>query len=206
MIVAAALLALVAGYVDALGFLATGGLFVSFMSGNSTVSAVQASQGMLAAAALGGALVASFVVGVMAAAVLSRRLRSGRSRILLLLIAGVLLLSEVLRAYYVDDAWTYTLVAAGMGAVNVVFADEERAHIAVTYATGGLVSLGLGLAQLLTGHSRTAWRRPLLLWASLVLGAVVGSLAAAYLGNWAMPAASVALALLALLPSRVYAR
>lgn len=51
------------------------------------------------------------------------------------------------------------------------------ALIAITYSTGTLVSLGLGLAALVAGRSRTAWRRPLLLWASLVAGAVGGAFA-----------------------------
>ena len=38
-------LALLAGYIDALGFLSLGGYFVSFMSGNSTRSAVDLVQG-----------------------------------------------------------------------------------------------------------------------------------------------------------------
>jgi uncharacterized membrane protein YoaK (UPF0700 family) len=200
----AALLALVAGYVDGLGFLATGGLFVSFMSGNSTASAVQLWQGALPMAALGASIVASFVAGVTAAAVLVRRLRHSRSRVLLLIIAGLLALSEVLRAFYTDSAWTWCLVAAGMGAINVVFADGRRAPIAVTYATGGLVAVGLGIAQALTGHARTTWRRPLLLWASLVTGAVIGAAAHTALGPAAVPLAAAALVVLALLPARVY--
>ncbi|WP_240640488.1 DUF1275 family protein [Microbacterium sp. 10M-3C3] len=204
-IAVAALLAFIAGYVDALGFLATGGLFVSFMSGNSTASAVQLWQGALPVALLGGALVVSFVAGVTAAAVIARSVRHGRSRVLLLVIATMLVLSEMLRAFYPEaEAWSYTLVAAGMGAVNVVFADRDRVQVAVTYATGGLVAVGLGLAQMLTGSSRTAWRRPLLLWAALVVGAVIGAVAHLPLGPWALPAAAAALVLLALLPARVF--
>lgn len=205
-IAAAALLALVAGYVDALGFLATGGLFVSFMSGNSTASAVDLWQGALPVAALGGALVVSFVAGVTAAGIIARSVRHGRSRVLLLVIAAMLVLSELLRAFYPEaGAWTYTLVAAGMGAVNVVFADEERVQVAVTYATGGLVAVGLGLAQMFTGRSRGAWRRPLLLWLALVVGAVIGAALHLALGPWALPAAAAVLILLALLPPRVFA-
>ncbi|MFJ6653329.1 YoaK family protein [Microbacterium sp. NPDC091313] len=205
-IAAAAVLAAVAGYVDALGFLATGGLFVSFMSGNTTAAAVDVQQGLFEIAALGAALVVSFVAGVTAAGIIARSVRHGRSRVLLLVIATMLVLSEVLRAFYPDaGAWTYTLVAAGMGAVNVVFADEERVQVAVTYATGGLVAVGLGLAQLFTGHSRGAWRRPLLLWAALAVGAVIGSAVHLTLGPWGLPAAAAVLVLLSLLPPRVFA-
>nr|WP_295670961.1 DUF1275 family protein [Sphingomonas sp.] len=43
-----------AGYVDAVGFLATGGYFVSFMSGNSTRLAVGIAQGAASAAITAG--------------------------------------------------------------------------------------------------------------------------------------------------------
>lgn len=57
-------LAVLAGFVDALGFLKLGGMFVSFMSGNSTRMAVGVAipaQGSLFV----GALIAAFVLGVM---------------------------------------------------------------------------------------------------------------------------------------------
>ena len=56
-------LSAVAGYVDGIGFLHLGGLFVSFMSGNSTRMGVSLAEGqwLPAAAALG--LIALFVIG-----------------------------------------------------------------------------------------------------------------------------------------------
>ena len=56
-----------AGYVDAIGFLKVGGLFVSFMSGNSTRFAVGlATAGPVAGIAAG--LIGAFVGGVVAGA------------------------------------------------------------------------------------------------------------------------------------------
>jgi uncharacterized membrane protein YoaK (UPF0700 family) len=56
-------LALLAGYVDSLGFLKLNGFFVSFMSGNSTRLGVGLAHGP-ADAAIAGALIGSFVFGV----------------------------------------------------------------------------------------------------------------------------------------------
>jgi uncharacterized membrane protein YoaK (UPF0700 family) len=64
-----------------------------------------------------------------------------------------------------------------MGAINTLYLADGRARVAITYATGTLVSLGLALAALISGRSRTAWRRPLLLWGSLAAGAVAGAAA-----------------------------
>lgn len=171
-----AVLASVAGFVDAIGFLDTGGLFVSFMSGNSTQAAVDLfGPGTLVAAASAG-IIAAFVLGVAVGGVVNARLAGHRPWIVggaaaLVGIAAVLALA--------GDAtlWRAALLAAAMGALNTLFLSDGRARVAITYSTGTLVSLGLALATLVTGGSRTAWQRPLLLWASLVGGAVVGALA-----------------------------
>ena len=76
-----------AGYVDAIGFIASGGLFISFMSGNSTrlgIGLAQASQ----FAALAGSLLAAFVAGVTLATLIGRRLDGKRRRGQLLLVAA----------------------------------------------------------------------------------------------------------------------
>ncbi|WP_188945484.1 DUF1275 family protein, partial [Polymorphobacter multimanifer] len=67
----AATLSATAGYVDAVGWLTSGGLFVSFMSGNVTKVGL-AMAGVLGNLALGFGLIASFVGGVIAGSLLGR--------------------------------------------------------------------------------------------------------------------------------------
>jgi uncharacterized membrane protein YoaK (UPF0700 family) len=59
-------LSALAGYVDAIGFLHLGGLFVSFMSGNSTRMGVSLAAGEWGAAAEAFGLIALFVAGATA--------------------------------------------------------------------------------------------------------------------------------------------
>src|ERR1700730_5960269 len=59
-------LSALAGYVDAIGFLHLGGLFVSFMSGNSTRLGVNLAQGHWSNAAEALGLIALFVSGAAA--------------------------------------------------------------------------------------------------------------------------------------------
>src|SRR5260370_7840837 len=62
----ASALSALAGYVDAIGFLHLGGLFVSFMSGNSTRMGVSLAEGQWSHAAKALGLIALFVTGAAA--------------------------------------------------------------------------------------------------------------------------------------------
>ena len=168
-------LSLTAGYVDAIGFIDTGGLFVSFMSGNSTQAGVEVLEHGITAAVMPLSLVLAFVLGVAAAALVG-----GADRRRLWAVAGAAAAvagSAALAAFLPDESWRFWMLAFAMGALNTLYLGEGRARVAITYATGTLVSLGLALAALVAGEPRAAWQRPLILWGSLAGGAVVGAAA-----------------------------
>ncbi|MDR6789374.1 uncharacterized membrane protein YoaK (UPF0700 family) [Sphingomonas sp. BE138] len=174
-------LAALAGFVDAVGFLRIGGLFVSFMSGNSTQLAVDAANG-------GGwwrmtaALILAFVAGVMAAAVVSERLGRWAPAATILLTTALLAWAALLMV----GGTGAVLLAAAMGALNVVFQRDGRS-IPITYMTGTLVRLGQALARALMGIApRTGWLPYLLLWSGLMVGAGAGALAYAAVGTHAL--------------------
>ncbi|PRA79291.1 DUF1275 family protein [Microbacterium sp. MYb66] len=171
----------VAGYVDAIGFIDTGGLFVSFMSGNSTQAGVDVLELGVLSAVLPLTLVVAFVVGVTAGALIGAH---GRRRAWAVAgSAAAVSLSSGLAILAPVGPVRFWMLAFAMGALNTLYLSDGRARVAITYATGTLVSLGLAVAALLTGRSRSAWQRPLLLWGSLAGGAVVGA-AAHQLGSW----------------------
>src|SRR3569833_1200158 len=89
-ILLACALSALAGYVDGLGFLHLGGMFVSFMSGNTTRMGVDLARGQFDAAAQARGLIALFGVGAACAALIERR-RSAYSQCWILLIEGTLL-------------------------------------------------------------------------------------------------------------------
>lgn len=188
-----AVLAAVAGYVDAIGFLDTGGLFVSFMSGNSTQAAVEIlSPGATVVLASAGIIVA-FVAGVTVGGVATAFLARPRAWIVAGSSAGVAVVAALSLAGEAT-VWRVAVLAAAMGALNTLFLADGRARVAITYSTGTLVSLGLAIAEAVTGGSRRAWRRPLLLWSSLVCGAIVGAVAHGWGSPLALSLAAVALA------------
>lgn len=197
-------LGLVAGYVDAVGFIETGGLFVSFMSGNSTQAGVELWDVGLADALLPLGLVAAFVVGVALGGALGAH--GTRRAWIIAAAAAAVTATAVLGLVAPDTGWRFGILAAAMGALNTLYLAEGRARVAITYATGTLVSLGLALAALATGRSRTAWRRPLLLWGSLAGGAVIGAAAHRATGGFALLPAAVGLVAIAILIAVVQAR
>lgn len=187
------LLASIAGFVDAIGFILSGGLFVSFMSGNSTQAGVEVSQGMFATASIAICLVIGFVLGVVAGHLLGicfGRVRLGER---ITLLAAALAVATGLVAMWPDAGYSLVALSAVMGAMNTLFVADGRARVAITYATGTLVSFGLGIAEHLTGRNRGSWIRPLLLWVAITVGALIGALAWHALGLWALGVATLGL-------------
>jgi uncharacterized membrane protein YoaK (UPF0700 family) len=189
-----AALSSIAGYVDAVGFLMTGGFFVSFMSGNTTRLAIgladAAQQAMLA-----GGLVFAFVAGAVIGA-LAGRAAKARRRLVTLGLVTVLLATGAILAAAGAGVIAVLAVALAMGAVNTVLADDGEVRVGLTYMTGNLVKLGLAIADALVGQRRTGWPQHLALWAGLLAGAALGALAFAGLGACALwPAVAVMAAL-----------
>ncbi|MED5537291.1 MAG: YoaK family protein [Pseudomonadota bacterium] len=188
----ALLLAGLAGYVDALGFLHLGGVFVSFMSGNSTRLAASLAEGQWPAAAHLAAILALFVLGsFLGALVAGGEDAPSRSRVLMF--EGLLLaLAAALAGAGLTPAAVGLMVMA-MGAENSVFLRNGEVGVSLTYMTGTLVKLGQALAGAVKGGDRHAYKAYLTLWAGLSVGAVLGALTFGRLGLAALwPAAGFA--------------
>ncbi|QIG97438.1 YoaK family protein [Bradyrhizobium sp. 6(2017)] len=169
-------LSALAGYVDGIGYLHLGGLFVSFMSGNSTRLGVTLAEGHWQHALEALELIVLFVAGAAAGSlvVLSR---IGYRQPLILLGEALLLTAAALAyAYGLPNAAVAAIVLA-MGLENAVFQLEGGAGLGLTYVTGALVKAGQLIAAALTGGAGWAWLPNLLLWAALVAGALLGALA-----------------------------
>ncbi|MGV3478858.1 MAG: YoaK family protein [Sphingobium sp.] len=188
-------LAMLAGFVDAVGFLKLGGLFVSFMSGNSTRLAVGLSEGSSFAwrAAL---LITAFVVGVVGGSLLPAT--KNRPRAVLAMVAALLLAAALADLLGMNNA-AIGAMALAMGCANTVFQRDGEVSIGVTYMTGTLVKLGQRIADALRGGAPTAWIPYLLLWLGLVAGAVAGSIGYMHAGLASLWIAATGAALLAVL-------
>jgi uncharacterized membrane protein YoaK (UPF0700 family) len=194
-------LAALAGFVDATGFIATGGFFLSFMSGNSTRLGV----GVMSSgghAALAAALILLFVLGVMAGSLTGRAAaRWHRPAVLVLLAAALALAAGLAAAGWLMPAFLVTAFA--MGSENTVFEADGEVRISLTYMTGNLVKIGQRLAGTLLGRPRWAFVPFLALWLAMVGGAVGGAALWPLLGLSGLWVASVAALALAALSYRL---
>jgi uncharacterized membrane protein YoaK (UPF0700 family) len=173
----ALLLAGLAGWVDAAGLAGSGGVFISFMSGNTTDLAASLAHEDWVKAEVIGAVIALFVAGVAAGETLERIV--GRP-LVLALEAFFLASGAALHAYLqgaVAQLGLFPLVFA-MGLQNATMHRAGGVSIGLTYVTGTLVQIGRTLAAMFCGKS--GGRRLLeyfALWSTLAIGAGCGAMA-----------------------------
>ena len=196
----AACFSAVAGFVDVVGFLMTGGFFVSFMSGNSTRLGIGLSDGS-ATAAMAGGLILAFVTGVVLGASVGRLARALKEPAILGFVTGLLALSAVMHGLGLGLLAAVPLALA-MGAQNTVFADRGEVRVGLTYMTGTLVKLGKRLTASLWGGDRFGWVPYLLLWAGLLTGAILGAASFARFGPNALAVPILAMLVLTILSAR----
>ena len=126
--------AAMAGMVDAIGFLTSGGFFLSFMSGNST----RLSVGLVDAAPYVGmvaALLTSFVTGVVAGSLIGRKntLSPSRRQAIILIIISLLLFAAPLIANFGFLLIGLCFAAFCMGLENTLFEREGSVSFGLTY-------------------------------------------------------------------------
>lgn len=161
-------LSILAGYVDVIGFIRLGGLFVSFMSGNSTRFAVGVAEGT-DVAMRAGAIIALFVFGAAMGAVVARMAGQRRKPAVLAAVSALLTLGAALPNLSIPA------MVLAMGVVNAVFLQAGEVSVGVTYMTGALVKLGQGIGNAITGGNRTGWLPHAMLWLGLMTGALLGA-------------------------------
>jgi uncharacterized membrane protein YoaK (UPF0700 family) len=197
-------LSALAGYVDGIGFLHLGGLFVSFMSGNSTRMGVSLAEGHWPDAAEALGLIALFVIGAAAGSLIVLGHGANRQPWVLLAEAVLLAAAALCYTFGLSNVAVAAIVLA-MGLENAVFQIEGGGGLGLTYVTGALVKVGQLMAAALTGGARWDWAPNLLLWAALVTGSVCGALAYRWINLAAIWfAAGAALALSAIVAATTH--
>jgi uncharacterized membrane protein YoaK (UPF0700 family) len=177
--------------VDAIAYLYFSGLFVSFMSGNSTQLAVALAQGQLGQAGAFAELIAFFVLGAALGQIVADF--AGRWHMTSIMVAVAILLSI---AAMLGPA--FQPMAVAMGILNASLQRAGNIPVSLTYVTGLLVRLGQGLGDFITRRSSGwNWLAQALPWLGLIAGAVLGALGYGLIGfrmTWAAVALAAVLA------------
>lgn len=176
LLIMAALLAALAGMVDAVAYIHLSGLFVSFMSGNSTQLAVSLGQGNLAAAATIAELVVFFVLGAAGGQILADITGNRHMTGVLFGVAILLVISGLLAT--APEPMTFA-----MGALNAAMDRAGHVRVSLTFVTGVLARFGQGLGNLLVRGSGSGWVAQTSPWLGLIAGGALGAFAYAKLGE-----------------------
>jgi uncharacterized membrane protein YoaK (UPF0700 family) len=205
-------IAAVAAYVDATGFFLYSGIYLSFMSGNSTRAAVLVARGDWQQLVPVIGVIPTFVLGVTVGTMMNGVFKR-QGQAIVFLTAGIALgVVAALEIYWhsVGSSDTrlglFFILAAAMGLLNTAVQQAEKVPIALTYVTGTLAKLGIAIGLQLTnrGRSKAGDQSGTIFvltstWGAFFLGAVCGGLAAALYGLSCAIAPAVVLIALGLL-------
>ena len=179
----AAALALIAGFVDAYGMI-TYGVYVSFMSGNTTQTGYQTAEGAFGPASLSALAILFFVVGSFAGTLLVEFAGRYARRVLYCVVAAALAAITGLTQFgMLSGAFAIAAISIAMGVMNNALSRVGAQAVSLTFVTGSLSRVGSSLALALRraplrdaqGPWDTHLRRALLL-ARLWLGFLAGAL------------------------------
>lgn len=169
-------IALLAGFVDATGFLQVDGYYVSFMTGNTTLLALDIVSGAKRVL-VPALLIAGFVAGVALGTWLGDLRETGRKRRVLSVVIALLAGAATARLLAWQAPSLACLVLA-MGALNTTLSGNRRNPVGLTYMTGALVRVGQAIGDFIKGTRPSGWSPFVVLWLALLAGALLGAVAA----------------------------
>lgn len=170
------LLLFIAGLVDAIGFLhIQNGVFVSFMSGNSTHLGMMLGLHDYPRAAVYIAVLLIFIIGAMSGELIALSSRRFYRGVVMGAVAVIIAIAVVLQTYLPLLAVNFILCYA-MGMQNIALRLTIEKSIPLTYATGYLVNIGRLIALLVVGKGdKKRLLQYICLWVSLIIGAISGA-------------------------------
>jgi uncharacterized membrane protein YoaK (UPF0700 family) len=181
------LLTAIAGWVDAQGFLLLNGVFVSFMSGNTTLLGLAIAPGHWGQAGPIAVVIALFLVGGFAGAFLAGASQRWAMPVVLATVAATLAVALVLSVSGGPDTVAAFVLALAMGTQNTAAVAAGSVKAGATYVTGTLVSAGHELGKIAAGSgSVRVFVGHMSLWLALLAGVIAGAAGHAFAGPAAL--------------------
>ena len=197
-------LALVAGYVDGYA-LRVFGIYVSFMSGNTTMAGIEAGQGHFLIALIPALAIAGFVLGSFVGNWFAHS-QVRHSQRLLFIASAVLIAGFVVLNLHISGNANRSLpmLSVAMGMINPAVTRIGGEPVSLTFVTGTLnkmanhLALGVGRARLPNAEGKwdTHFYRAALeasLWVGFLAGAILSGAASSHFGILELVPASLAL-------------
>lgn len=181
----ASILVIVAGYADAVGFLAFGA-FAGAMTGNTVLLGIALAEADFGAAAQSAIIIAAFLVGVAASAVLGRRIP-------LVAVFGIEA-AAIVAAAWIAPLFAAPVLAFAMGLQNATMTRFAGASLNTVFLTGNLQRMMQDFVGRFTGSTKPpkseAAESAMIvgLWAAYLGGVVAGALAHHWLTYPLLPA------------------
>ncbi|MBD8064704.1 DUF1275 domain-containing protein [Devosia sp. PTR5] len=165
-----------AGFLDAIGFVALGGYYISFMSGNTTQLGAALPAGELGVVVLSASLVVLFFIGsALGTLVVLANPRWGAARVSAIIAAGVTV-ALGLSLIGLSIPRTMLILALTAGAQNAVLPAHGAVRLGATFVTGTLYAAGQDFALALRRLAPPfRWLQHLGVWLSLMGGAALGA-------------------------------
>ncbi len=167
----------VSGYVNGLGLLVLGDVFLSFMSGNSTRLGIQLAKGDMGAMFKYGSVLVAFIAGAFIGDLLVSVIKKER----LLVIVGaeiILLCLTLLLLQSRPVSWvTFLPLTVAMGVQNHAQITVKDTVLGKSYVSGQLFALGVALSKACQG--KQYWSQSLICglgWLFFIVGGSAGTL------------------------------
>ena len=151
------LLTATAGFADGIGFIALGGHYTSFMSGNTTRLGNVISTGAWPEVVLPVALIILFFLGSFTGSMVAQSSRRWGPPVTLALVAFATVATVVLVWAQVEPTIALLPLALAAGAQNAVLQPIGAARLGATFVTGTLYAAGQDLARAINGTA-PPWR------------------------------------------------
>jgi uncharacterized membrane protein YoaK (UPF0700 family) len=193
----AIILALIAGYLDGYGLLFLG-VYVSFMSGNTTVAGLRSGQDNFHAALPSAVAVLSFVTGSFFGNLLGQSRSRYSHRLIFGMIAGLLVTVAGLERHAPRNALgEIALLSLAMGMLNPALSKVGVESVSLTFVTGTLNRMGGHLAAI-TGRKPLPQGHPpgdsylararvdASIWLGFLVGAGMSGMAGSHFRMWAL--------------------
>lgn len=187
-------MAFLAGATDVYGFVELHGLYVSFMSGNTTMLGMSLGDRDFARSTGIAMLIGLFVLGAAGGQALFNLSGEFRTAVVALAVSALLCIPLVQ-----PELASLAFVPA-TGALNAAVTQVSGASVSLTYVTGALIKFGQGMGNWMTGErADLSWMLHAPLWASFLAGSSTAAICQQFgvLRPWPLPVAGSLLALAA---------